>query len=82
MVILGCWTIEFEGHGQHLRLYEVINEVPLTSQLAIVEIFGFESEPHHIILEMLRLVPIAIMLRNHWGNALALKQAQLITMHN
>ena len=73
--------MELEGHVQHLRLYEVINEVPLTSQLAIVEIFGFESEPHHIILEMLKLVPIAIML-HYWGNFLALKQAQLITMHN
>ena len=72
--------MEFEGHGQHLRLYEV----PLTSQLDVVEVFWFESEQHHIILETLRFVPIATMsdLQQCWGNALALKQAQLITMHS
>ena len=25
--ILGCWTMAFECHGQHLRPYEVIDEV-------------------------------------------------------
>ena len=31
LVILGCWTMAFECHGQHLRPYEVIGSVSVRS---------------------------------------------------
>ena len=45
MVILGCWTMAFESHGQPPHLYEVIDEVKENISCLDTELDGESGNP-------------------------------------